>query len=317
VHSPSSDAPLARLEQDRDELAKSWLQGIIDRTPLEQVGGLPVDWIAREAPALIGDILGELTGTAPLTEPGTASAAQTRLAELSSGRSPPAAVHRDLAALQALLIDALRREIHERERFARAAQRLAEIFGSMQATLGESMLGEGGARRDELTGLGGAGELHECLRRLVAGYERYGHPFAVLSIDIEGLGRVNEAHGREAGDRMLEAVAATLVREIRTVDYAFRLTDDDFCVIAPHHSASGARSLAERLRGSLDGSPSPGSARVSLAVGIASCPDHAESAVRLLDAAQEATYAAKASGGGVAIANGISISPGDPSVRNP
>jgi diguanylate cyclase (GGDEF)-like protein len=312
VHSPA-DAHFARLELARDELAKAWLRGIIDGTPLDEVGQLPVEWMAREAPALIADILGELNATA--VEPGGATAAQARLAELSRLRSPPEAIHRDLAALHALLIGSLRDEARDRERFARAAGRLAEIFGSIQAALGQALLGEGGDARREFTGLGGTGELHNSLRRLVAGYQRYGHPFAVLSIDIEGLGRVNEAYGRETGDRIIEGAAATLVQQIREVDHAFRLADDDFCILAPHQSAKGVRPLADRLRSSVAGSVAPEAPRPSLAIGIASCPEHGESAVQLLDAAQEATYAAKATGHGIAISNGIDISSRDRSAR--
>ena len=309
----AADAPFARLEEARYELAKAWLQGIIDRTPLDEVGRLPVDQIAREAPNVIAGILAELNATA--THPGAATAAQARLVELGRLRTPPEAIHSDLGALQSLLIGSLRGEIREREGFARAAERLAEIFGSIQAALGRTLVGEGGTATRDVPGLGGSGQLHDSLRRLVAGYQRYGHPFAVLSIDIEGLGRVNQAYGRETGDRVIEVVAATLSQQIREVDHAFRLADDDFCILAPYQSAEAVRPLAERLRSAVGGSGTPESPRASLAIGIASCPQHGDSAVQLLDAAQEATFAAKASGQGIAISNGIHISPRDPSAE--
>jgi diguanylate cyclase (GGDEF)-like protein len=315
VDSPA-DAPFARLEAAREELAKAWLQGIIERAPLDDVGQLPVAEIAREAPELIVEILRDATG-APGGEPG--QAAGDRLAEIARVRTPPAAVHRDLAALHTLLIGSLRRELQEREQFARGVERLAEIFGSLQAGLGESLGGAPPAAapavRDEEAGPGEISELYDQLRRLVAAYRRYGHPFAVLSVDVEGLGRINKAYGAETGDRMLDAVGAILEREIREVDHAFRVAEDDFCVLAPYHDARGVLQLAERLRSSVAASVEAGTHPVSLAVGIASCPEHGESAVQLLDAAQEATYAAKAAGAGVAISNGIMISPRDPSVQ--
>jgi diguanylate cyclase (GGDEF)-like protein len=307
----AADAPFARLEEARYELAKAWLQGIIDRTPLDEVGRLPVDQIAREGPNVIAGILAELNATA--IESGAGGGAQARLEELGRSRTPPEAIHSDLAALQSLLIGSLRGEIRERERFARAAERLAEVFGSIQAALGRTLLGAGISTTADVPGLDGSSQLHDSLRRLVAGYHRYGHPFAVLSIDIEGLGRVNQAYGRETGDRVIEVVAATLSQQIREVDHAFRLADDDFCILAPYQSAEAVRPLAERLRSAVGGSGTQESPRASLAIGISSCPQHGDSAVQLLDAAQEATYAAKASGRGVAISNGIDISPRDPS----
>jgi diguanylate cyclase (GGDEF)-like protein len=318
----SSAAPLARLDEAREELAKQWLQGIIDRTPLAEVGALPVEWLAREAPAVVGEIVREVASPAAIAEPGGGAAA--RLAELARVRTPPAAIHRDLASLHSLLVGALSREVRDRGALASATERLAEAIGAIQTTLGEAMVEPAGGSvtaeapprvgeigRDPVTGLSSAGELHDCLGRLLAGHKRYGHPFAVMSIDIEGLGRMNTAYGPDAGDRMLEAVAATITREIRTVDYVFRVGDDDFCVLAPFNRAVQVRPLGERLRRSLDGEDADEGPWVSLAIGIASCPEHGESAVALLDAAREATYAAKAGGQGIAIANGADAGPGE------
>jgi len=317
VDSPA-DASFARLEAAREELAKAWLQGIIERTPLDEVAELPVAAIAREAPGLVGELLREASGAAPV-DPAGPRGAQGRLADLGRVRTPAAATHRDLASLHTLLIGALQRELPERERFARAVERLAETFGSMQATLGES-LGDGLAAAEgagPTQGLGGISELHDWLRRLVGGYRRYGHPFALLSIDVEGLDRVNQAFGQQTATRMLDAVAATLEREIREADHAIRLGEDDFCILAPYQDASAVLPLAERLRGSVAGASGTGMPPVFLAVGIASCPQHGESAVQLLDAAQEAAYAAKAAGSGIAISNGTSAPPQDRPVQQP
>lgn len=314
------------MEAAREELAKAWLQGIIDRSPLEEVGRLPVGVLAREAPELIAEILREAAGATVAP-----SGAEARVAELSGSRSPPTAVHRDLGALHTLLLGALQRELPDRERFARAAERLAETFGSIHASIGDAGLGaaarrpaaepardrrappapaydrmardEAGAAEPGAPRLSGVAELHDSLGHLIAGYRRYGHPFAVLSVDVEGLRRINYAYGRDAGDRMLEAVGATLERELPVADHPFRYTEDDFCVLVPYHDAADVRPLAERVRDSLAALPA-GDPSVSIAVGIASCPQHGESVVQLLDAAQEATYAAKAAGSGIAVSNG-------------
>jgi len=300
------------MEAARDELAKAWLQGLLDRASLEQVAELPIAELAREAPALIVDVLRDAGGSA------SGATARARLAELSAVRG--GAIHGDLGALQVLLLGAMRREVQDREAYARGAERLAEAFGSLHGALGDAApaddrgVGPAAAATPPPEpdivahrgpgGLGGVAELHDSIARLLAGYRRYAHPFSVMSIDVEGLRRINDAHGREAGDRVLEAVGAAVKREIRTVDYAFRYTEDDFCVLAPYHDAKQVIPLAERLRGAVAGALPSGAPPVSLAIGIASCPEHGESAVQLLDAAQQATYAAKAAGSGVAISNG-------------
>jgi diguanylate cyclase (GGDEF)-like protein len=282
--------------------------GMIERTPLAEVERLAVGMIAREGPPLITEILRGIADPASSEDLGSVAEARRRagqLGKLRSGDTSPGALPRDLAALQSLLIAALRREVPEREigSFSEAVERLAEIFGDMQAEVTEGLVEErsGGAARDELTGLPGAPHLHEWLRALLAGQQRYGQPLALLAIDIDGLKRINDAYGREVGDRMLTAVGEIIMRQIRAADQAFRVADDEFCVLAPSQEADQMRPLARRLHEAIDGSQAPEGPRVGISVGIVSCPQHGETAEHLLKAVEEATYRAKASGEGVAI----------------
>jgi diguanylate cyclase (GGDEF)-like protein len=295
----------ARVEQSRDELAKAWLVKVIEHTPPAELGDVPLAWIANEAPPLIADILHKLAAE-PTELDELPHEDQRRARELGRlRRGETGRIPRDLASLQALLIEALRREIPERERgdFSRAVERLAEIFGAIQAAFVESLVEErsGWARRDDSTGLPGAAQLHEWLRILLAEYRRYAHPFSVLLVDIDGLQRINEAYGRDIGDRMLRAVAGAIEREVRNVDTAFRLGDDEFCVLAPHQDANRVRPLADRLASTVNAWQQSEGPRVTLTVGVASCPEHGDGAERLLEAAQEATYAAKAAGRSFAV----------------
>jgi diguanylate cyclase (GGDEF)-like protein len=309
VH-PGPAAPTAGTERARNELAKAWLLRVIERTPLEDITDVEIAWLAREAGPLIGGIVDDLGDRAP-PEVGLPAEARERaagLAHLRHGEGAASQIPRDLAALQALLIESLGRDVPEREPgdFARSVRRLAEIFGELQADVTESMVREraGGARRDELTGLPGHAELHEWLQILLAEQRRYGHPFALALVDIEGLGRINDAYGRPAGDRMLAAVAAVIRNQIRIVDRPFRLGEDEFCVLAPHHDAEGVLPMADRLATVIEGSQSAEGPRVTVAIGIASCPEHGESEGRLLEVAEEATYSAKAAGRAVSVAGG-------------
>src|SRR5204863_4090264 len=177
-----------------EELAKAWLVRVIERTPLEDVGDVELALLTSDAPPLIAEILKGLSepveGAEVDLRPETSERARG-LRRLRRGDSAPTEIPRDLAALQSLLIESLRRDIPERRSgdFARSVERLAEIFGSIQATLTEGLVREraGEPRRDELTGLPGQAELHEWLRILLAEQARYEHPFAIVLIDIEGL----------------------------------------------------------------------------------------------------------------------------------
>jgi diguanylate cyclase (GGDEF)-like protein len=304
--------PLARLDRSRDELAKAWLVRLIERASLEEISELPTDQIARELPELISDIVGAVASDNG--EPYQLSDRQAQraaaLAGLRSGRETSAAdVARDIAALQAVLVRALRDELSDDpERFADAVERLADAAGAVQAAAVEELVRtrsrelESQANTDPLTGLGNLRNLQSELSHMLEIQKRYGRPFGVLLMDIDGLKRVNDSHGHQAGDRLLMQVAMALQRSIRSVDVAARLGGDEFCVLAPEQESAAARQLAERLATAVADEVSvPADPPVGLSIGVVSCPEHGEDAETLIDAADRAMYRAKAAGDSVAM----------------
>jgi diguanylate cyclase (GGDEF)-like protein len=309
-----------RSEHERERLAKEWLLRMVERASLPSVSDLPLAWVAAEAPALIAGIHLALADPTPVAalelDPAQRRRAE-RLAELYAGADAPEQVARDLAALQALLTDELRRE---RARLgpaelARALERLAEVFGAIQGAVARAFVDEraGGGGLDELTGLPGRDGLGEWMQALLAQQRRYGHGFALAVIDIDGLARINDAYGREAGDRMVTAVAGVLRRQVRATDRAFRLDDDEFAILAPHHDAAGLLPMADRIAGLIEGSQAAQGPRIAIAAGLAGCPADGDTADVLLVAATEAIYAAKAAGRPVALSrNGAGAALQDP-----
>jgi diguanylate cyclase (GGDEF)-like protein len=305
--------PLARLDHSRDELAKAWLVRLIERASLDEIKELPTDRIARELPELISDIVGsvaEANGNPyELSEEQAGRAAA--LAALRSGRETGAGeVARDVASLQAVLVRALREELAEKdpERFAEAVERLVDATGAIQAAAAEELIRrrsrelESQANTDALTGLGNLRQLQRQLAHLLQIHKRYGHPFGVLLMDIDGLKRVNDAHGHPAGDRVLMQVGMALQRSIRSVDVAARLGGDEFCVLVPEQDTGAAATLAERLAAAVsEGVASPDDPPVGLSIGVVSCPTHGSDAETLIDTADRAMYRAKAAGEAVAL----------------
>jgi diguanylate cyclase (GGDEF)-like protein len=305
---------IVRSRAEREQLAKEWLVRVVERTPLPDVGDLPLSWIVAEAPPLIADILGALDEPGPpaereLEEEEVELTGQ--LALLRQGSDAPEQIPRDLAALQAVLIESLRREVPERRPgdFANAVSRLAEVFGTIQGGVTKALVEErsGGAPIDPLTGLPGRVQLEEWLRILLAEHRRYGHPFALALIDIEGLERINQSRGRLAGDGMVTAIAEVIRRQIRESDQAFRLEEDEFTVLAPHAEAGGLVQMASRLTSLIDDAQVPEGPRIAITVGVAACPEDGMSAERLLQSVDEASYAAKADGVPVARRSGAPI----------
>jgi diguanylate cyclase (GGDEF)-like protein len=79
-------------------------------------------------------------------------------------------------------------------------------------------------------------------------------PFAVLYLDVDGLGRVNEAEGRGSGDRALVDVAGILTGTFRNSDVIARAGGDEFCVILAEVAPEGPgeQRARDRLRRRID-----------------------------------------------------------------
>jgi two-component system cell cycle response regulator len=158
---------------------------------------------------------------------------------------------------------------------------------------------------DPLTGLANYRFLRESLRREVERAHRFGRTLAVLALDLDRFKEVNEGYGHAAGDAVLAEFARRLRVEIREVDYAFRQGGEEFVVLLPETDAAGAVVVAERLGASVRGTPvtvaagqsgEPVHITMTVSIGIAVYPDHDGTGPGLLDAADDALYAAKTAG---------------------
>lgn len=289
-------AQLARMERARDQIAKSWLVDVILDSPLAELERMPMAWATGELPQLISDILVAIGEEGPpkLDPEGLARAA--RLAELRA-ESAPARLAREIAALQSALLATLREELapSHPELFAEAAQRLAAVFGLVAGTAVDALFQSPEAGRDPLSGLPRAGQMRRRLEQLIASNQRYGSPFALILLDIEGPGRREETEepGHEA---VLAIVAAALRDSIRLVDEAYRLEDDELCVLAPNQGTGDGVEMAHRLSRMLASLEAAGGLRINISAGIVSCPEHGEEPDRLLRQADTAMWRARATG---------------------
>ncbi len=292
---------MADPEWPVDELAKAWLVGVIERTPLDRVGEVNLELLAGEAIPLITRILGDLDPSPAGNGPGSEHPERylRELGRLRRGDRASAEVPRDLAVLQSVLLGSLGRDAFGARPadLARSAQRLAEIFGSVQGALTEGLV------RDRSRAAGGTeptahtdrDQLDEWLRVMLAEYRRYGHPFALALARVEGLEPIVEAHGRESGEVMLTAIARVIQSQIRIADRAFRKAEDEFWVLAPSVDAGRLRSMAERLVRVVEASQSPDRPRIAIRVGVSACPEHGHDAADLLVAAESAAHGASES----------------------
>src|SRR5216684_1646282 len=88
------------------------------------------------------------------------------------------------------------------------------------------------ALRDPLTGVYNRRHFGERLTSEFAASRRYGRSLSLVILDVDHLNRVNEAHGRPAGDEVLRGVAQVLQGIVRGADVVARVGGDEIAVTA-------------------------------------------------------------------------------------
>ena len=78
--------------------------------------------------------------------------------------------------------------------------------------------------------------------------ERYGHPFALVLLDVDHLRAINAQQGYGAGNRVIERIGIVVRNYFRDTDWVARLGGGTFGVLLPEIVRSNAAQLAERVR---------------------------------------------------------------------
>jgi diguanylate cyclase (GGDEF)-like protein len=124
-----------------------------------------------------------------------------------------------------------------------------------------------------------------------------GEPLSALAIDLDGLRRINDTHGHQQGDRLLQRCAHAWNGVLRQGDYLARLGGDEFLALLPGSAEAEAEHVARRILGAVPFNQ-------TCSVGVATW-DGAEAAFELVHRADQGMYAAKAAGGGRAEAGPV------------
>ena len=152
---------------------------------------------------------------------------------------------------------------------------------------------------DVVTGLANRNQFMDQLEVTFQMARRFGDPFAIIFIDLDGFKQINDAHGHDAGDALLKEVGQRLERSLRAIDLVARLGGDEFTILLPKVSQrTQATVIADKIVMALSqplwfGS---GTAIVTGSVGIAFYDTEIENSTKLLDRADTAMYAAKLAG---------------------
>ena len=134
------------------------------------------------------------------------------------------------------------------------------------------------------------------LNRSIAYIKRYQASGALIVLDVDRLKPINDAFGHAAGDRVLRAIVAALLRQIRSSDVIGRLGGDEFALLLWNLSETDARVKAASLEHAIDKLTFEFSGRTVTAgasAGVAILGPHAE-AGKALEEADSAMYVRKA-----------------------
>jgi diguanylate cyclase (GGDEF)-like protein len=153
--------------------------------------------------------------------------------------------------------------------------------------------------KDALTGCFNRAHTLELLEGEIARARRSRTALSVLLFDVDRFKDVNDRHGHLCGDAVLAAVGQRVRQVLRRSDIRCRYGGDEFLILLPETSETGAVRVAEWLRGEMEQpllSPSGEQLPVSISVGVATTEAGRLTATALIDRADRALYRAKAAG---------------------
>ena len=154
------------------------------------------------------------------------------------------------------------------------------------------------ARTDALTGVLNRRSFFETADMEIRRARRNRHPFTVAYIDIDDFKEINDRYGHLVGSHVLMEMATVILLGVRDTDVVTRYGGDEFVVVLPETSVEMAQRVAERIREKVAANTFNGGRalrlRLTTSIGVACCPQHAQSPQQLISNADAAMYEAKA-----------------------
>lgn len=101
---------------------------------------------------------------------------------------------------------------------------------------------------DGLTKLYNLRHFYHLLEIEIDRCSRYGHPLALMLMDIDNFKIYNDSYGHLEGDKVLIRLAQIITSCLRTMDSAFRYGGEEFTIILPETTAEEAKNVAHRIK---------------------------------------------------------------------
>ncbi len=131
-------------------------------------------------------------------------------------------------------------------------------------------------------------------------------PCSLIMIDIDNFKHYNDTNGHQLGDEVLKGVSRILAKSVRSSDLAARYGGEEFSLVLPETGKEMAAVIAEKVRRTLQETSFPRGDQqplgfVSASFGVATFEEDADSGERLIKAADDCLYKAKALGRNIVV----------------
>lgn len=154
---------------------------------------------------------------------------------------------------------------------------------------------------DPLTGLYNRRHMDNQLAVQVTNAASRGKAVTVLALDVDFFKPINDTHGHDVGDRVLQELATRLKAQVRAIDLCCRMGGEEFVVILPETDLQVGFTVAERLRRAIANKPFNAGAKqgplaITVSIGVAGFESLTDTPQAILKRADDALYEAKRSG---------------------
>lgn len=197
-------------------------------------------------------------------------------------------------SLNAMTQNLLRHESELERQNVELEQRVAERTEALRAA-NEELARH--ATIDALTAVANRRRFEERLHEAWLLYQRSKRTYALMLLDVDHFKAVNDTHGHQGGDAVLQHFAALLQNGVRATDFVARYGGEEFVVLLPDTpDAETALRVAEKIRLAVDQAAFPVVQHLTVSIGLSLCQAHDGHAHTCIERADQALYQAKREG---------------------
>jgi GGDEF domain-containing protein len=314
---PVADTPVDELLLRAEDLAKGWLLALVEQAPLEGASQILATDLAREGPRLCDAVVRALAHDSDLQRIQAGGALERLVGEVGplAGASDSVAVSAAVDALHAVIWSALREELRasDPDLVAELAERLSLVVEAVRAAaLRRSVGGRTslrGARRETDVAVPAAAPEAPVSRGPQAGSlwmgavedeiaraEGAGSPLSLLLVELDDADRVVAAESAGEATATFGRFAQAVRTVMRRQDILACESDSRAWIIAPGTARAGAQALGARVAGAVRAIEPWRGAPLTVSIGVAILGEDGKRCDELIASAEEAKFAAAASG---------------------